>query len=407
MEPMGEFEEIDFLADSGMSSAGSFREMIDAPVEDAQRERIARMGLCAALDGGDPRMAALVREQGPVAVWEYLRNSGSTRATAVRVRGVDVEAVQQATAACGSTFLIPSDPQWPLGVADLAWSEPVNGLGGEPWGLWVSGEGDFARACSRSVAVVGARASTAYGEHVAAELGAELAERGYTVISGGAYGIDAAAHRGALSCGATVAVMAGGLAKLYPPGNAALLTRIRDAGFVVSESPPDCVPSRARFLVRNRLIAALAQATVIVEGAVRSGAQNTVSWALSMSRPVLAVPGPVTSAMSVTPHRLIRNGEATLATCVEEIVSVLEPLDPRRETLPWAKSGAGGPLSDQERTLVDALPHGIGVSVDEVCARLGWNVVTVLGVLSRVEQAGWAQEYRPGVWRQPRQPPSQ
>jgi DNA processing protein len=180
------------------------------------------------------------------------------------------------------------------------------------------------------VAVVGSRASTAYGEHVASEWGAGLAEAGHPVISGGAFGIDACAHRGALAAqGVTVAVMAGGLESFYPPGNSALLERIAHKGAVVSEYPPDAPPSRARFLVRNRLIAALSQATLIVEGALRSGAQNTVSWALSMQRMVCAVPGPVTSAMSVTPHRLIRQGQATLVSSVDQLVSVLSaPLIP-------------------------------------------------------------------------------
>ena len=374
----------------------------EAPVDHV---RVARMGLCAGLDGGDPAMAALVREHGPVAVWEHLRGSSSSRATAARVRGVDVAAVERATTECGSRFVIPSDSQWPARVGDLAWSEPVNGDGGEPWGLWVSGKGDFARACARSVAIVGARASTAYGEHVAAELGAGLAERGYTVISGGAYGIDAAAHRGAMSSGTTIAVMAGGLAQFYPPGNSQLISRVRESGFVVSEAPPDRVPSRGRFLIRNRLIAALSQATVIVEGAVRSGAQNTVSWALSMSRPVLAIPGPITSAMSVTPHRLVRNGEATLATSVEEIASALEPLNPQQEVLPWDKKESEN-LTDQEQRIVNALPHSRGRSIDDLCVGLGLSAMAVLAGLTRLVQMGLAEEYREGLWRQPRDPPT-
>ena len=152
----------------------------------------------------------------------------------------------------------------------------------------------------RSVAIVGSRASTAYGEHVAGELGHQLAERGWTVVSGGAFGIDAAAHRGALAAEApTVAVLACGVDRPYPAAHGALLHRIAETGLLVSEWPPGAAPHRHRFLVRNRLIAALTRGTVVVEAAARSGAQATARRARKLGRQVLVVPGPVTSAMSV------------------------------------------------------------------------------------------------------------
>jgi DNA processing protein len=163
--------------------------------------------------------------------------------------------------------------------------------------------------CGQAVAVVGARASTSYGAHVAAELGAGLADRGCTVVSGAAIGIDGAAHRGALGVeGATVAVLACGVDRVYPASHELLLERIAASGLVVSEYPPGGVPGRHRFLVRNRLIAGLAAGTVVVEAGLRSGAQRTASDALSLGRQVMAVPGPVTSAMSVGCHRLVRDG---------------------------------------------------------------------------------------------------
>ena len=169
--------------------------------------------------------------------------------------------------------------------------------------MWLAGGGDLAELAAQSVAVVGSRASTPYGDTVAAELAAELSESGRSVLSGGAYGIDAAAHRGCLAGRTpTVAVLAGGLDQPYPSGHRPLFDRIAERGVLVSELAPGEHPTRVRFLARNRLIAALTPGTVLVEAAARSGARNTVTWANVLGRIVMAVPGPVTSATSVTPH---------------------------------------------------------------------------------------------------------
>ena len=179
----------------------------------------------------------------------------------------------------------------------------------------------------RSVAVVGSRASTPYGDSVGAELAADLGEADYTVVSGGAFGIDAAAHRGSLaSRSPTLAILAGGLDQPYPAGHGSLFERIAERGVLVSELPPGQHPTRTRFLSRNRLIAALTPGTVMVEAAARSGARNTVTWASALHRVVMAVPGPVTSANSVTPHRLIRESEAVLVTRAAEVLELLSPL---------------------------------------------------------------------------------
>ncbi|MDR0783360.1 MAG: DNA-processing protein DprA, partial [Propionibacteriaceae bacterium] len=287
-----------------------------------REDRRARMGLVAAQQPGDLGLAKLARELGVVELWHYLHAGNGDSAIARRASQINLDELERQTVGLGAHFIIPGDPGWSSGLGDLVWSEPVSDFGGEPFGLWVSGPGALVGA--PTVAIVGSRAATAYGEHVAMDWALGLAQHGYTVISGGAYGIDAAAHRGAIAAKATtVAIMAGGLGRLYPSGNDTLLHRIRHDGLMISEAPPDCPPSRSRFLARNRLIAALAQATIIVEGAVRSGAQNTASWALSLGRPVLAAPGPVTSAMSVTPHRLVRNGQATLVTSLEDILGAL------------------------------------------------------------------------------------
>ena len=217
---------------------------------------------------------------------------------------------------------MPEDAAWPreafaacalCGAAALA----------PPVALWVRGPRSAGELSDRAVAVVGARAATGYGTHVAGELGAGLAAAGATVVSGAAIGIDGAAHRGALGVGgATVAVLACGIDRAYPAAHAALLERIAATGLVVSEYPPGSVPARHRFLVRNRLIAALGGGTVVVEAAVRSGAQRTAADTEALGRLVMAVPGAVTSGPSAGCHQLIRDG-ALLVTGADDVLEAV------------------------------------------------------------------------------------
>lgn len=297
-------------------------------------ERVARMALASVIEPGDPGVAGLLGLHSAEEVWEMLLGGPADSAWSRRARETSPEHLVEATERCGARFVIPSDSEWPAaGVPDLAFAEPVQDIGGVPLGLWVSGPGDLARWSANSVAIVGSRAATAYGESVAIDLAAGLAELGVTVLSGGAYGIDAAAHRGAMAveAGSTVAVVACGVDTDYPPGHRALFERMRREHLLVSELAPGQHPTRRRFLVRNRLIAALTQATVIVEAGLRSGASNTANWASAIGRPLLAVPGSVNSAMSQTPHRLIREQRAILATNCAEVVEVLTPFRPPHE----------------------------------------------------------------------------
>ncbi|MDR0489029.1 MAG: DNA-processing protein DprA [Propionibacteriaceae bacterium] len=361
-------------------------------------ERTARMGLAACQDGGDPALMKLIEEQGAVEVWEHLRSGRRRTAMAQRAAEVKPEEISRHTIAIGARFVIPGDEEWPVGLTDLSWSEPVGGRGGQPLGLWVKGPARISEL-SRGISIVGSRASTAYGDHVTADLASGVAESGFPVVSGGAYGIDSAAHRGALAAhGLTVAVMASGLANYYPSGNSGLITGVAEKGAVVSEYPPSCHPSKSRFLVRNRLIAALPRATVIVEGAVRSGAQNTVSWALSLGRQVLAVPGPVTSAMSVTPHRLIRRGEAILVSTAEEILSVLNPVDTTIPEYHRAQDTLFDNLAEDKKRIHEALPMNRSVSVDELAILTGESVISLLVSLAQLKQLGFARESKPGMW---------
>src|SRR4051795_6764302 len=291
-------------------------------------------------------------EPGTIDFWRYVDTAGPVEAVR-RVRsGTAPERIRALVGArveqdesladlrraerCGARLIVPEDDEWPalpLHSLTLATSDEPDDPRAQstrtlalvpPLALWVRGTGRLDELADRSVAIVGSRASTAYGEHVAAELGHQLAQRGWTVVSGGAYGIDGASHRGALAAGGpTMAVLACGVDRPYPSGHDALLGRIAVTGLLVSEWPPGTAPHGHRFLVRNRLIAALSRGTVVVEAAARSGAQATARRAQKLGRTVMVVPGPVTSAMSVGCHELLRT-EDMRAVLVAGAAHVIE-----------------------------------------------------------------------------------
>lgn len=218
----------------------------------------------------------------------------------------------------GGRLLTRDDPQWPTALAGLDRIESFS-----PVALWQRGSRDLAALTERAVAVVGARAATEYGRHVADRVAGDLAADGWTIVSGGAFGIDAAAHTAALDHrGATVAVLAGGLHRLSPQGNAALLARVADTGLVASEYPPGVEPSRGQFLARNRIVAALAAAVVVCEAGIRSDTANTVDWAIDLGRPVAAVPGPIDSPSSRGCHEFIAEDRATLVTSADQVAAL-------------------------------------------------------------------------------------
>ncbi|MDN4477198.1 DNA-processing protein DprA [Demequina sp. SYSU T00039] len=262
------------------------------------------------------------------------------------------------------------------------WPPALDRLGAAaPFALWIRGELDPAASWSRSIALVGARAATAYGEHVAGAIAAEAAARGIAVISGGAYGIDAAAHRATLACvGAPIAVLAGGVDRLYPAGNTRMLEQVVACGAVVSEQPPGRAPMRHRFLSRNRLIAA-ASATIVVEAAARSGALNTARHASELARPVGAVPGPVTSGASAGCHALIRAGAAVLVTGPGEALELAAPLGEVDEPAAVGSDGRTDFGSAQERaahagigargSTTDAIARAAGLTGGQAQAALG------------------------------------
>jgi DNA processing protein len=270
-----------------------------------------------------------------------------------------------------------------------------------PLALWVRGSARLDVLADRAVALVGSRAATAYGEHVAGELAHQLGQRGWTVVSGGAYGIDAASHRGALAAGGpTIVVLANGVDRPYPAAHGALFHRISETGLLVSEWPPGTAPHGHRFLVRNRLIAALARGTVVVEAAARSGAQATARRAHKLGRQVLVVPGPVTSAMSVGCHDLLREEEmdARLVTSAAQVIEAVGSIgtdlaDPERAA-PTPRDG----LSDVAVRVLDACPVRIGVPPERLAGIAGCEVLDVLRVLPALELAGLVQFSGSG-WR--------
>ena len=287
----------------------------------------------------------------------------------------------------GARLVTPADDEWPawslmaLGQADTA------ARGGEPLALWVRGPArldDIAAAC---VALVGSRAASSYGEHVTATVASGLCDNGFAVLSGGAFGIDGAAHRAALgSGGTTAAVMACGIDRDYPAAHAQLLREIARVGAVISEYPPGTTAAKHRFLTRNRLVAALGGATVVVEAGRRSGAANTAAWARKLGRPLGAVPGPVTSATSVGCHQMIAD---QLATLVVDAAAVIRLVRPDGEgVMTGGRARATDALSAEQKRVHDALPARGAVTIGEIAFSAGLELPAVRTALARLEVTG-------------------
>jgi len=377
-----------------------------------------------------------VAEPASVPLWMFVQHYGY-RAAAAAVRAGDVPAE---VAACtearrtaadpeadlaaaernGIRLLTPADSDWPhfafaalqaTGQRRVAqWqagvrSRPQRGELIPPLALWVRGSAPLATVGLRSVAVVGSRAATPYGEHIASEFSFGLSQREVVVVSGGAYGIDAAAHRGALAAGgSSVLVSAGGLDRPYPSGHRHLYDRTAEQGLLVSERPPGSAPHRQRFLSRNRLIAALGAATLVVEAAHRSGALNSAGYARDLGRPVLAVPGPVTSAMSSGCHRLIQREEdpARLVTSVAEVLSYcgsaeLADDDDLASTGPGSSQRAYDSLDLVARSVLDGFPgRGRSVTEAELSRLSGQPISQVIAALPVLQGAGLITAAREG-----------
>ena len=360
-------------------------------------ERRARVALGAVAEPGDPRVSRLVAELGAVTVHARLAEdrdlAGLRSELAARLTGLDPDRLLDQARARGIRFVVPGDEEWPEPLDALAAAEPLHRLGGVPLGLWVRGPVSLADACRRAVAVVGSRSATSYGEQVALGLGAGLAAAGTTVVSGAAFGIDVAAHRGALAAdGLTVAVLACGADRAYPAAHRELLDLLADRGLVVSEVPPGGAPTRHRFLGRNRLIAAMTSGTVVVEAAVRSGALNTASWALRVGRPLMGVPGRVTDAPAEGVHELLRSGAATLVGRAEHVLELVSPVGSSTWEPPRAAPTARDLLDPVDQRVLEAVPLHQPAAPTSIARVCGLSVGAVTTSLARLGRLGWVTD---------------
>lgn len=355
-----------------------------------------------------PELRALALRVGPVEAAERVRTGNVDGVIAGRIEAryqIDCAAEDlDVLYRMGGRLITADDAEWPLlafnsfrGVVDRQRPQAH-----EPMVLWAIGPARLDEVAERAAAIVGTRAATAYGEYVAADLAAGLAGRDAAVVSGGAFGIDGAAHRAALAAdGITVAVLAGGIDVPYPAAHAAMLRRVRDRGLVVSEYPPGVRPARHRFLTRNRLVAGLAGATVVVEAGARSGAANTAAWARALGRSVCAVPGPVTSSVSVGCHALLRAG-ANVVTRAEDVIELIGHMGELAPEDDRPVSELDG-LADTEKQVYDALPARGARSTDEIAVAAGLPPTQVLGPLAVLELSGLVAR-RDGRWKLVRSP---
>lgn len=270
-----------------------------------------------------------------------------------------------------------------MSLDDLGW------VGRASFGLWVCGPLALTEATTTSVAIVGTRTATDYGATVAGDLAYDLAERGWSVVSGLAYGIDTAAHRGVLSAGGTtIGVLACGIDVPYPRGNRPLYDRLTAEGLVVSEHPPGSAPQRFRFLVRNRIIAALSLGTVVVEMALRSGARSTAAHAAALNRHVMCVPGPINSPMSGGCHRLLRDRpETVLVTSAAEVVEQCGHMGElaERESAPARTRDLLGPMVAR---VFEGVPVQKHANVAGIASSAGVGIPVAAAALAALASAG-------------------
>lgn len=287
-------------------------------------ERSAAAYLSRITMGPSQAVSAFVADHGYVDAAKLIRSGTVPTAVADRLTArAHIDTVDEDARVMnllGGRLVIRSDTEWP---AQLARSSSSSDNAAEPVALWVIGR-PLDTLTENAIALVGSRAATAYGEHVTSEIAGDLAGDGITITSDAAFGIGGAAARAAMGVGGTAAaVLACGVDRAYPAGHARLLQRIAETGAVISEYAPGTAPAKHRFVQRNRLLSGLSQGVVVVEAGWRSGSQNTASWARSLGRPVMAVPGPITSAASSGCHRMIREGEAVLVTSAREVSDTL------------------------------------------------------------------------------------
>ncbi|WP_245664801.1 DNA-processing protein DprA [Nocardia grenadensis] len=390
-----------------MNTAGIGSPARQGAVGEQEKRQLAWAYLSRVVLGPCPALTALIDSVGVCEAARAVRERALPpvlRAATERRRELDTAARDlEIIRDSGGRLVTPDDAEWPawrmLGLSQLTPGRDPDGA--VPLVFWVRGSRDLGELTERAVAVVGARCSTGYGDRVTGEIAGELAARGWTVVSGAAFGIDGTAHRAALAVGgATIAVLACGADRPYPAQHDRLIARIAETGLVVSEYPPGTVARKHHFLARNRLIAALADGVLVVEAGLRSGARNTVKWARRIGRPALAVPGSVASAASVGCHRMIRDGEATLVTDPEEVLAEIAPLH-----LPLITGAAGADrLSGTEAQVLAALSAAGGRWPHDIAAATGIAPAEVRAALVALDFAGAAARGEAGWYRLDRAP---
>lgn len=353
-------------------------------------DRVARLELISVIEGGSTYWSRQIATRGATAVLARLRSGEyaehSPSATR-RILQVQLTELTDSLSAAKARLVIPGDSEWPTQLNDLE-SPPI--------ALCIRGEGDLRSLAVSSIAIVGARAASTYGARLASEIALQLGERGWNVISGAAYGIDAAAHRGALLSGAqTAAVLASGVDHPYPSGHNNLFDAICANGVLVSEVLPGVAPTRGRFLVRNRLIAALTRGTLVVEAALRSGSLRTAADALLLNRPVMAMPGPVTSPTSAGCHRLIMEHKAELVADLDDVLLHIGPLiieTSERVTIVSARDG----LADDEKSLLEIFPSRGATSIERLTHSSDLPPNRILALLGMLATAGFIEREAAG-----------
>jgi DNA processing protein len=284
-------------------------------------EKSARLELFAAIEGGSSFWSNEVATLGAVQTLELIKSgfyrSSKGEKTLSQIHPGGAVAILEVIKDAGGSFLTPEDLEWPTQLNDLA---------APPIGLVVKGK--IESLTQRSIAIVGTRNPTPYGARIASDFAAGFVDREWIIVSGGAYGIDTHAHKGALIAeGVTIAVIASGIDINYPAGNERLFTEIAELGAIVSEVMPGTPAFPSRFLTRNRIIAALSVSTLVVEAAFRSGSLRTARDAAELMRPVMAIPGPINSPTSEGTHRLIGERAAEIVTSVADAVELISSLD--------------------------------------------------------------------------------
>ena len=284
---------------------------------------LARAQLFSAIEGGSIFWSNEIAELGAIEVKDRIVSgsygeSNSSPKIADRIKQSSGEEVITQITSAGAFLLTPEDIDWPASLNDLA---------APPIALLIKGQREYLPNLINSISIVGTRNPTPYGRRIAEDFGAGVADHEWAVVSGGAIGIDAAAHNGCLvGEGITVAVLGGGFNKNYPAAHEKLFAEISESGLLISEVMPDVPAIPHRFLTRNRLIAALSKATIVVEAAFRSGSLRTARDAADIFRPVMAIPGPINSPTSEGCHRLIAERVAELVSSVSEVMELVKPI---------------------------------------------------------------------------------